>query len=370
MFAPAIDRIIESLKRIPVLMDFEMYAKLSGIYQEMSYIKPGEYDEIRILWLEVPRGTIKNFGRFSDYKKEKMVETYEEFESLWRDYYPDETKWYSIATAKYKEELFFYFDSKLIFKINETAFPDTNNKYNLKKIYRFLDWLKSWIKKEIKKLKQDVDGYNNYLEKNLSYNKHFGRIKRKDFWNILGNDAIRIDERLGNERLDKLKKIADALKNQNYPVKIPRMTADDYFRYCEICYDANDYFKKSQKKLSPLKKYRDIADGRDGGLCSIEGNSEEAFNEWYHHGKVPGSHPWEICRGGNSTHISLAEEIFRMVTGSDYIGIVPDYHFPRYCHSLFPAEDRIIDFMNLGYEDTEDIIKYAYWYPVEKIEIV
>jgi len=67
--------------------------------------------------------------------------------------------------------------------------------------------------------------------------------------------------------------------------------------------------------------------------------------------------------GQFDTHI-LIEEILRMVTGSDYIGIVPDYHFPRYCHSLFPPEDRIIDFMNLGYEDTEDIIKYAYWYPV------
>lgn len=65
-----------------------------------------------------------------------------------------------------------------------------------------------------------------------------------------------------------------------------------------------------------------------------------------------------------------AGEILRMVTGEDYIGIVPDYHFPRYCHSLFPAEDRIIDFMNLGFEETENIIKYAYWYPVEKTDIL
>jgi hypothetical protein len=245
----------------------------------------------------------------------------------------------------------------LLHNTRKTEPPVQDSNYVEKEIYRFLDWLKSRIKKEIKKLKQDIDGYNNYLEKNLSYNKRFGRIKRKDFWDILGDDAIRLDERLGSERLDKLKKIADALKNQNYPVKIPRMTANDFFSYCEICYDANDYFSKSDQGLTPLQKYRGMADGRDGGLCSIEGNSEEAFNDWYHHGKMPGSHPWEICRGGNSTHISLSEEILRMVTGSDYIGIVPDYHFPRYCHSLFPPEDRIIDF-------------HAYWYPVEKIEII
>jgi hypothetical protein len=46
-----------------------------------------------------------------------------------------------------------------------------------------------------------------------------------------------------------------------------------------------------------------------------------------------------------------ADEIVRMVTGNDYIGIVPDTVFPRYCHRLFPEEDKIIDFMNLGYDD-------------------
>lgn len=91
--------------------------------------------------------------------------------------------------------------------------PAQDSNYVEKEIYRFLDWSKSRIKKEIKKLKQDIDGHNNYLKKNLSYNKRFGRINREDF-------------------------------------------------------------RKSQKKLSPFIKYRDMADGRDGGLCSIERNSE------------------------------------------------------------------------------------------------
>jgi len=30
-----------------------------------------------------------------------------------------------------------------------------------------------------------------------------------------------------------------------------------------------------------------------------------AFNNWYHDGSRMGAHPWEICRGGNSTHVSL-----------------------------------------------------------------
>jgi hypothetical protein len=148
-------------------------------------------------------------------------------------------------------------------------------------------------------------------------------------------------------------------------------------------------------------------------LRDIDGDSPKAFKEWYHSGSSAGAHPWEICRGGNSTHISLyvlnkdgkwifdlagssivrveetvrmavalyenqipfelqdADEIVRMVTGEDFIGIVPDTIFPRYCHSYFPREDRIIDFMNLG-SDKEifpAVVEKAQWYPQERIEI-
>ena len=64
-----------------------------------------------------------------------------------------------------------------------------------------------------------------------------------------------------------------------------------------------------------------------------------------------------------------AEEIVRMVTGADFIGIVPENIIPRYCHSYFPKEDRIIDFMNLGYdrEIIPQIVEKSYWYPLEEI---
>jgi hypothetical protein len=61
------------------------------------------------------------------------------------------------------------------------------------------------------------------------------------------------------------------------------------------------------------------------------------------------------------------EAILKMVTGEDYIGIVPDHVFPRYCHRFFPAEDRIIDFMNLGHENVKEIIKNAFWYPLKPV---
>jgi hypothetical protein len=410
MCTPEIDNILERFSFSSDLIDRKIADQLKEIYHSMSCIKPGADDEVRKIWLEIPRGKIENFGEFKEYVNEGIVETYEEFESLWKEYYPEKTKWYSFATARYKDELFFYFNSKLIFSIKANEKYKENISNTLTEIYESLHWLELLIEKETKKLKKDPEAYNDYIAKQLSWKKRFGRIKRKDFWNILGDNETRLDVQLGKEKIEKLNELTLELKIPGKNFFIPQMTANDFFRYCEICYDANDYFKKADLALSPKEKYLRMADGRDAGLRNLEGDSEQAFYDWYHSGERLGAHPWEICRGGNSTHISLfvsdldqkwrlvlagssdarvvetvimaialyehnipfilqqPEEILQMVTGNDYIGIVPDFILPRYCHSFFPEEDKIIDFMNLGHEQTEDIIQNSYWYPLEKIE--
>jgi len=63
---------------------------------------------------------------------------------------------------------------------------------------------------------------------------------------------------------------------------LTEITANTFYRFCEICYDANDYFKNSNETLTPLQKYLKMADGRDAGLRNIEGDSPGAFHEWYH----------------------------------------------------------------------------------------
>ncbi len=43
---------------------------------------------------------------------------------------------------------------------------------------------------------------------------------------------------------------------------------------------------------------------------------------------------------------------------------------PRYCHSYFPADDKIIDFLNLGGEKSYEIIKKAFWYPLPEMHMI
>ena len=61
-----------------------------------------------------------------------------------------------------------------------------------------------------------------------------------------------------------------------------------------------------------------------------------------------------------------------MLEGGDYCGIVPKSVIPKYCHSCFPEEDKIIDFVNPWHdkEIIEVIEKYATWYPLDKLELL
>lgn len=55
--------------------------------------------------------------------------------------------------------------------------------------------------------------------------------------------------------------------------------------------------------------YERYADGRHEGLIDIKANSKQEFADWIdgkHPKKSRGGHPWEIKRGGNTTHINLS----------------------------------------------------------------
>jgi len=414
LYAPQIDAVIGNLKSDPDLMNQKIHQGLMGIYDSFSCIKPFGDDDIRQIWIEVERGPVEVFGDYEEYKESGEVNNLDEFVELWQAYYPQKTKWYKFQTAKFRNDLFFYFGDKLIFTINNQEQPITEGKsgWNLEFLENFVHWLAEKVVEETNKFKINPTAYNHYIRQNLPWAKRYGRIKRQYFWNILGDETIRPDIGLGEGLINKLKALLAEMKEIEKPL-LQEMTANVFFRICEICYDANNYFKNRKEDLSSVEKYLSMADGRDAGLRKIEADSPQAFYNWYHSGDMPGGHPWEICRGGNSTHISLfvsenagkwavrlagssivrveetvrmalalyenkipfelsnAAQIVDMVSGNDFIGIVPDNIVPRYCQQMFPQKDRIIDFMNLNFEKEFEskIIEKIQWYPLDKIEL-
>ncbi|MCB1073302.1 MAG: hypothetical protein KDK96_09420, partial [Chlamydiia bacterium] len=141
-------------------------------------------------------------------------------------------------------------------------------------------------------------------------------------YGIVSNSIIRfslpelyqIDEELGKAKTKKFIRLVE--EGYFYTAKNTireTMTANDYFEYCRIAYLAgkrrNEHIDKT---LTGREMYKCYADGRHEGLLEINPNSITEFADWIddkHPKRSRGGHPWEIKRGGNTTHIDL--NVFR-----------------------------------------------------------
>ena len=400
--APQFDEFLRIAQAQSIVIEDSDKEKLHLIYEKMKGITVCGGDEYRNIWFHIERGAIEDYGDFEEFLEEEVVDDRAGFEEMWLYDYPEQVKWYDFAVNEYNDEYYFYIDSKLTFHIAKEL-PEYYGKIDVKPL---IDYLNKEVSRCVDWLQTDEAGYNRYVNEKLSYSRRTGKIFRQKFWEISSYNKKYITKGIRKKDIEILKKIVvqsnkDAEKNY-----MSEMTAGNFFDYCRMGYEANNYFKG--KELSSVEMYNAFADGRHDGLTEIDPTSPEAFADWYQNSRG-GGHPWEICRGGNSTHISLyverkagkgwrlrlagssaarvnetakiaialynnqvpfdlweAEEIYKMVCGTDYIGIVPQEVFPRYCHSLFSEEnERIIDFMNLGWEETDKIIPATEWYPIE-----
>ncbi len=226
-------------------------------------------------------------------------------------------------------------------------------------------------------------------------NRRYG-IMCSSFVGELLKDICRIDQELGKVKTKKFIKLVEQGNIRNYhDAIVPSMTANDYFAYCKIAYISGQ--RKDDcvdESLSGREMYERYADGRDEGLLEIAENSAEEFADWIdgkHPKKTTGGHPWEIKRGGNTTHIDLSvsrpnynkegfivrlrgasftrlketicmflgvheaglpividdpEGIRKRLLGQDNIGIIPCFHSLHRANQHFHEHDSVYDVMH------------------------
>jgi hypothetical protein len=358
-----------------------LHNELLAIREQLKPIKPKKdfFYGIWRFWLKLPCGS------FAD---------------------PKPAKWYRLSCYVGRGGKEFYVSFANYFLMLTEKNILRGYQHSFEQQYQILDFIQQQLTPTITAILKDPAGYYDNLEKELPKRHRFGRIKRNNLWEHLEN-ITRQDKELGPNAIKKLTEILPQLTQGKL---LTNITANDFFNYCAIGYDANDY--DLDTKLKPVEKYKRMADMRDENLTEINGDSSKAFYEWYHHRlHKGGGHPWEICRGDNSTHISLqvssekknlwllwlagsnrtrivetvkialalyehditvklcdAEAILHMVTGTDNIGLVPHDITPKSCGGFFPDKDKITDFMNI-WQEPENFAKikdYICWYPLER----
>jgi hypothetical protein len=399
-----LDNLIEQAQLHPDLLSQAEKDCLLQIIAKLQCVAICGNDECRELWITAKRGSIEDFGNYDEYLENREVKNREDFEKIWQDYYPNPVKWYLFSVSHYNEEYFISIDNILTIHV-KAGQAEINKSFNNSLII----WIEREVDKCIDRLKKDMVGYNQYINHHLPFSKRTGHILRQQYWEIEPEEREWMLKGLTIADIDTLKTIAELSKNEEQVVLLDRMTSGIFFDCCKMGYDANNYPYDAESK--PVDLYRKFADGRDFGLTQLNPDSTEAFKEWFEKREWQFGHPWEVCRGGNSTHISLyvdkqasgwrlslagkstvrvaetvrfaialykhnipfklwdAKEILAMVSGTDYIGIVPKNIRPIYCHSYFPKEDHIIDFMNLPIENRDMVINTSYWYPMDEIKL-
>ncbi|NDV47456.1 hypothetical protein D0T49_10400 [Paludibacter sp. 221] len=403
--APVFDNLIERAQYHPDLLSQEEKDALLSIIEKLQCVAICGNDECRELWLIIERGSIEDFGDYDEYLENEIVSSKDEYEELWKEEYPDPIKWYLLSVKRYNEACFLFIDSKLTLHIKKETSNITES-INL----QLISWIDQTVSKCIDWLKRDMSGYNEYINQHLPYTKRTGRILRQDYWNIDPKEKEWMLKGLTTTDIDILKIIVELSEDDEQTIFPEKMTSGIFFDCCKIGYDANSYLQSANMK--PVDLYRKFADGRDFGLTQLNPDSPQAFEEWFNKREWQFGHPWEVCRGGNSTHISLyvdkradgwrlslsgksrnrvaetvrfaialynhnipfklwdAKEILAMVSGTDYIGIVPEGIIPVYCHSYFPKEDCIVDFMNLATEERDKVVKLAYWHAIGEAKLI
>ncbi len=163
-------------------------------------------------------------------------------------------------------------------------------------------WLKSVKKNWIKA--------NKRIQELYPLNRRFGIVPNSLIRASLA-DIYRLDKELGKVKSRKfIRLVEEGYFHKGKNIIVESMTAKDYFDYCRIAYIAgrreDDFVDEG---LSGREMYKRYADGRHEGLLDIDANSKQEFSDWIdgkHPKRTSGGHPWEIKRGGNTTHIDLS----------------------------------------------------------------
>jgi len=408
--APHLDNLINRAKNDTTDLDTKSNELVFKLFKKLQVVEACGDDERRELWFAVERGSVEDFGDYEDYLEDGEVENRDEFNELWLAYYPDSVKWYRLVSLVHSNDKYrtIFVDGKQVIEIDERYEDDDGEKedYTVDRS-ELLNCLLSAVDNCIESLRAGT--YNNFVSENLPHKKRVGKIRGEDFWHIFPESK---DDYLKNITPDEVKLFTELIKEQTKDSpneRLPEMTAAKFFDCCRLGYEANNY--DGVGEMTSKELYYRHADGRDEGLKNVVEDSVEDFVQWFHDKNRYGGHPWEVCRGGNSTHISLyvdvdergwwlslagsswgrsvetvkfylalvkcnipiyllhGKEIAAMLTGQDWIGIVPEGVLPRYCDSYFPDEKKILQFMNLPEEKTEDFIAATEWYSVDEVRL-
>lgn len=264
------------------------------------------------------------------------------------------------------------------------------------------------FKNQVRRIEKDWVSIYRETARHYPLVMRFGIIPKAILWKY-HPDTYRVDTELGQALVrDFITQVRAHQFQESYAGHHKKMTLARYLRYCKVAYLANAARLKGaiEPRMSGIEMYQRFADGRDEGLTELPGNSADAFAKWYRSGRR-GGHPWEIYRGGNTTHIDLgvterhegwsvflrgssttrmaetiriaqalakaglpveihdAENLMLRLLGMDNAGIIPEYLSSHHAAQYFNDTDKVFDCARLrDLPHYNRILPFMTWKPL------
>lgn len=219
-------------------------------------------------------------------------------------------KWGRCYACRYKSHTGFGFANRLRASVDTSdgkfEFDFKDVWFDRRTAFEAADDVIAWLAE----IAKDPVKANNRLAKDFPIDERMGVVPRFVAERYI-TDFYSIGRELGKSKSSQFVRIFDSgyfWRKEN--AQVEGMTANKFFEYCRIAYLASEEKDDHlDRTLSGREMYDRYSDGRYGALLDIDPDSTEEFMQWLD-GKIPcdrhgGDHPWEIKRGGNTTHIDL-----------------------------------------------------------------
>ena len=452
LVAPDIDRLLRCFDRgylnpsVPSMRLLDAIEPLFSALHDLAPLKAN--NEAKALWLFIPRGTIEDYDSFEDMLEYGEIENRTEYEALWLEDYPEPVSWYKLVLVEVrgKDGSLKHRGVSLGNKIIINAMldrdewkTDSHSDITEETAIALCSLIVQAAEESMCKVRNGT--YNDLVKESLPYQFRTGVVQRSVVWERDPEWKEYALEGLPQATLSAFESfLRNGANDLNRIGRLKHMTANDFFRACALGYKACGYEKTD---IPPAEQYFLHADGRDEGLSGrgyglnagpgIDFDDPSAWDQWYFHREQHGGHPWEVCRGGNSTHVSLyvchdqndldylfraekiteeeykkrsenagyyysiagkyraaeavsfyvalsqaglpvvlsdAEEIMARFEGTGYIGIVPHDVATRYCENMFPEKyGRVIDYIHVYQDELNLFGDVIEWLPEEEARI-
>ena len=106
---PIIHKVLGSGLHKETRLDDKSFELLLEIQKVLSVFEPIGDDEVRKIWLEIPRGTAEEWKAFDDEMCDYSDDEDDDLQSYQKtldEYYPREIEWFYLATSTYRENTF------------------------------------------------------------------------------------------------------------------------------------------------------------------------------------------------------------------------------------------------------------------------